>query len=123
MHSFTISEHLDHLGNSIINNIHLTEYLFKAGALMYLMFIARVLQKIWATFQNQSLAFGLGNLSLSILLSVTIRLCVPEQVRVQVDHRPRVPETVVDTCIFVGAFTCVSIIWQMVSIAGDLVTY
>ncbi|KAJ3968001.1 hypothetical protein EV361DRAFT_927882 [Lentinula raphanica] len=121
--SFLLEELLDRLGEFVMTRLPVTRALFKVGALMYLLFLARVLQKIWAMFQSQPLAVAFGTLSLSIALLFLIRLYVPEHIKVQVDESRSVPETVVDTCIFVGAFTCVSIIWQMASIIGDLIFY
>ncbi|KAJ3968527.1 hypothetical protein EV361DRAFT_925437 [Lentinula raphanica] len=121
--SFLLEELLDRLGDFVMNHLPVTRVLFKAGALMYLLFLVRVLQKIWTMFRSQPLAVGFGTLSLSIVLLFLIRLCLPKHIEVQVDESHSVPETVVDTCIFVGAFTCVSIIWQMGSIIGDLIFY
>ncbi|KAJ3965848.1 hypothetical protein EV361DRAFT_954618 [Lentinula raphanica] len=60
--------------------------LFKVGALMYLLFLIKVLWKIWTMFQTQPLAVGVGNLGLSIALMILIRVYVPEHVEVQVDQ-------------------------------------
>ncbi|KAJ3963865.1 hypothetical protein EV361DRAFT_982840, partial [Lentinula raphanica] len=46
----------------------------------------RVLQKIWLMFQTQALAVGLGNLGLSIMISLLVRFGAPRQVRVQLDE-------------------------------------
>ncbi|KAJ3762784.1 hypothetical protein EV360DRAFT_66808 [Lentinula raphanica] len=118
-----VLEELDRFGDFVMMQFPLPYALFKMGALMYLLFLIRVLQKIWTMFQSQPLVVGFGNLGLSIVLLILIRQYVPERVKLQVDQSHIVPETIVDSCIFVGAFTCVSIIWQMVSIIGDFISY
>ncbi|KAJ3722351.1 hypothetical protein C8R42DRAFT_720721 [Lentinula raphanica] len=138
-----LSDLLDRFGTLIIINYSLPQALFKVGALIYLLFLGRVMRKIWLMFQSQALAVGLGNLALSIMISLLVRLNVHGQVRMQLDEvgfvdvssdriayaYPRiaqkytVPETVVDSITFVGAFTCVSIIWQTALIVGDFVAY
>ncbi|KAJ3963955.1 hypothetical protein EV361DRAFT_943113 [Lentinula raphanica] len=85
--------------------------------------IGRVLRKIWLMFQSQELAVGFGNLGLSITISLLVRLSAPRQGRVQLDEKYTVPEPIVDTLVFVGAFTCVSILWQTAMIVGDFVAY
>ncbi|KAJ3718008.1 hypothetical protein C8R42DRAFT_644588 [Lentinula raphanica] len=118
-----LSDLLDRFGTLIIINYSLPQALFKVGALIYLLFLGRVMRKIWLMFQSQALAVGLGNLALTIMISLLVRLNVHGQVRMQLDEKYTVPETVVDSITFVGAFTCVSIIWQTALIVGDFVAY
>ncbi|KAJ3765469.1 hypothetical protein FB446DRAFT_831259 [Lentinula raphanica] len=77
---------LDQFGEFVMINIPLSQALFKVGASIYLLFLARVLQKFWAMFHSQALAVGLGNLGLSVALSILIRLGALGPVRLQVDE-------------------------------------
>ncbi|KAJ3831128.1 hypothetical protein F5878DRAFT_667891 [Lentinula raphanica] len=115
----SLVELLDQFGDFVMVKIPLSQALFKVGASIYLLFLARVFQKFWVMFQSQALAIGLGNLGLSVVLLLLIRLGAFGPVRLQVDERYRVPEIIVDTLIFVGASTCISIIWQITLIVGD----
>ncbi|KAJ3719215.1 hypothetical protein C8R42DRAFT_722901 [Lentinula raphanica] len=123
MRSFTLEEFLNRFGDFIMVESPIPQVLFKVGSLMYLLFLIRVLWKIWAMFRSQPLAVGFGNLGISVALLFLLRLWVPEHIKVQVDQSHRVPEIVVDSCVFVGAYTCVSIIAQTASIIGDFVVW
>ncbi|KAJ3770262.1 hypothetical protein FB446DRAFT_705560 [Lentinula raphanica] len=84
--SFLLEELLDHLGDFVMQRLPITRVLFKAGSLMYLLFLVRVLQKIWTMFRSQPLAVGFGNLGISVALLFLLRLWVPEHIKVQVDE-------------------------------------
>ncbi|KAJ3820838.1 hypothetical protein F5880DRAFT_1509023 [Lentinula raphanica] len=84
--SFLLEELLDHLGDFVMQRLPITRVLFKAGSLMYLLFLVRVLQKIWTMFRSQPLAVAFGILSLSIVLLFLIHLYLPEHIEVQVDE-------------------------------------
>ncbi|KAJ3765400.1 hypothetical protein FB446DRAFT_709487 [Lentinula raphanica] len=77
---------LDQFGEFAMTKFPLSQTLFKVGALIYPLFLARVLSKFWTMFQSQALAVGLGNLSLSIALSLLIRFGALGQLKLQVDE-------------------------------------
>ncbi|KAJ3904017.1 hypothetical protein F5879DRAFT_922578 [Lentinula edodes] len=89
-----------------------------AGALIYLLFLIRVLQKIYAMFWSQPLAVAIGNLTFSIVLFVLIQYHPPMQVQLKVTTK-----VAIDAIIFIGSFTCVSFVLKMVLIIGELVAY
>ncbi|KAJ3886936.1 hypothetical protein GG344DRAFT_69244 [Lentinula edodes] len=55
-----------------------------AGALIYLLFLIRVLQKIYAMFWSQPLAVAVGNLTLSIVVFILIQYHPPMPVQLKV---------------------------------------
>ncbi|KAJ4489011.1 hypothetical protein C8J55DRAFT_487192 [Lentinula edodes] len=69
---------------NIIDRLQLSQVLFKAGALIYLLFLIRVLQKIYAMFRSQPLTIAAGNLTFSIVLFILIQYHPPEQVQLRV---------------------------------------
>ncbi|KAJ3760789.1 hypothetical protein EV360DRAFT_68406 [Lentinula raphanica] len=84
--SFTLEEFLNRFGDFIMVESPIPQALFKVGSLMYLLFLIRVLWKIWAMFRSQPLAVGFGNLGISVALLFLLRLWVPEHSKVQVDQ-------------------------------------
>ncbi|KAJ3876918.1 hypothetical protein F5051DRAFT_441084 [Lentinula edodes] len=70
--------------NMVIDHLQLSQVLFKAGALMYLLFLIRVLQKIYAMFRSQPLTVSAGNLTLSVLLFLLIQYHPPKQAQLRV---------------------------------------
>ncbi|GAW08224.1 hypothetical protein LENED_010272 [Lentinula edodes] len=71
----------------IVDDLQLSRILFKAGALIYLLFLIRVLQKIYATFWSQPLAVAVGNLTLSIVLFILIHYHPPMPVQLKVTKK------------------------------------
>ncbi|KAJ3892282.1 hypothetical protein GG344DRAFT_76131 [Lentinula edodes] len=109
--------------NVVIDDLQLSRILFKAGALIYLLFLIRVLQKIYAMFWSQPLAVAIGNLTFSIVLFVLIQYHPPMQVQLKVTTKFGIPQVAIDAIIFIGSFTCVSFVLKMVLIIGELVAY
>ncbi|KAJ3884078.1 hypothetical protein GG344DRAFT_84609 [Lentinula edodes] len=107
----------------MVDDLQLSRILFKAGALIYLLFLIRVLQKIYATFWSQPLAVAVGNLTLSIALFVLIQYHPPMPVQLKVTKKLGIPQVAIDAMIFIGSFTCVSFMIKMVLIIGELVAY
>ncbi|KAJ3883998.1 hypothetical protein GG344DRAFT_71651, partial [Lentinula edodes] len=67
----------------IVDDLQLSRIFFKAGALVYLLFLIRVLQKIYVMFRSQPLAVAIGNLIFSILLFILIQYHPPKQVKLE----------------------------------------
>ncbi|KAJ3925732.1 MAG: hypothetical protein NXY57DRAFT_967352 [Lentinula lateritia] len=107
----------------IVDDLQLSRILFKAGALIYLLFLIRALQKIYAMFWNQPLAVAVGSLICSIVLFILIQYHPPTQVQLKVTNKFEIPQVAVDAIIFIGSFTCVSFVLQMILIIGELVAY
>ncbi|KAJ4492371.1 hypothetical protein C8R41DRAFT_919926 [Lentinula lateritia] len=105
----------------IVDDLQLSRIFFKAGALVYLLFLIRVLQKIYVMFRSQPLAVAIGNLIFSILLFILIQYHPPKQVKLE--KKSMIPQIAVDAIIFIGAFTCVSFVLQMILIIAELVAY
>ncbi|KAH7868294.1 uncharacterized protein C8R40DRAFT_1222747 [Lentinula edodes] len=71
----------------MVDDLQLSRILFKAGALIYLLFLIKVLQKIYATFWSQPLAVAVGNLTLSIALFLLIQYHPPMPVQLKVTKK------------------------------------
>ncbi|KAJ4468476.1 hypothetical protein C8R41DRAFT_925397 [Lentinula lateritia] len=99
----------------------LSEFLFRAGTLSYLLFVIKRLRKIWTMFQNQS-AIAVGHLVVSVGLFIVIQYWGTKPVEIQaVGQRSRYSRIIVDATVLAGAFICTSVVWQIVSVIGGSV--
>ncbi|KAH7868378.1 uncharacterized protein C8R40DRAFT_1177873 [Lentinula edodes] len=104
-----------------LKNFALSEFLFRAGTLSYLLFVIKMLRKIWTMFQNQ-FAVAVGHLVVSVGLFILVRYWGTIPVEIQaVGQRSRFSRIIVDTTVLAGAFICTSVIWQIVSVIGGSV--
>ncbi|KAH7868163.1 hypothetical protein F5879DRAFT_992470 [Lentinula edodes] len=104
-----------------LKNFVLSEFLFRAGTLSYLLFVVKMLRKIWTMFQNQ-FAVAVGHLVVSVGLFIVIQYWGTKPVEIQaVGQRSRFSRIIVDITVLAGAFICTSIVWQLVSVIGGSV--
>ncbi|KAH7877037.1 hypothetical protein F5879DRAFT_985311 [Lentinula edodes] len=104
-----------------LKNFVLSDFLFRAGTLSYLLFLVKILRKIWTMFQNQ-ISVAVGHLALSVALFILTRYWGTKPALTQViGKRSRFSHIIVDTMILVGAFICTTIVWLMMSVIGESV--
>ncbi|KAJ3859898.1 hypothetical protein EV359DRAFT_85888 [Lentinula novae-zelandiae] len=98
-----------------------SEFLFSAGALSYLLFLIKILRKIWTMFQNQT-SIAVGHLALSVGLFILTRYWGTKSALTQaIGKRSKFSQVIVDTTILVGAFICTTIVWRIISVIGESV--
>ncbi|KAJ3964549.1 hypothetical protein EV361DRAFT_955845 [Lentinula raphanica] len=102
--------------NRQLADLRPSEFLFRAGALTYLLFVLKISQKIWQMIRSEPHSFAVGHLALSMGVVAFTWYYVPGQVQ-----RTSFPCAVITITIFIGAFVCVSVSWSMIRIVNELV--